>query len=154
GRAINDTIQFPDGTSVSVNFATGSRVERVSGTGLTINAAGILKVTGDVTFALKPSGRVDVDVSSAAIELWVPISGSLTKVFSLGGHANFSFGGDTGFQLSSLSISSISLFGQTLQLTPSTNPTPPVAELSSPFDGQNIKDATLNTTGHIDVLYT
>src|SRR5438445_5353949 len=39
-----------------------------------------------------------------------------------------------------LPISSITLFDQTLQLTPSTTPTPPVAELASPFDGQNIRD--------------
>src|SRR5438445_1252120 len=53
-----------------------------------------------------------------------------------------------------LPISSITLFDQTLQLTPSTTPTPPVAELASPFDGQNIRDVDLNAAKHIDVLYT
>ena len=154
GQAVNDSYTFTDGTSVSITFATGTHVERVTGTNLTIDAAGIFKIKGNVVFNLKPGGRVDVDVTSAEISLSVPINGTLTKVFSLGGNASFSFGGDSGFQLRSISLSNITIFGQTLTLSSSGASAPPVTELADPFEGQNVQDTALNQAGHIDVNYS
>ncbi|HKN54729.1 MAG TPA: isopeptide-forming domain-containing fimbrial protein, partial [Amycolatopsis sp.] len=74
GQAVNDSYTFTDGTSVSITFATGTHVEGVTGTNLTIDAAGIFKIKGNVVFNLKPGGRVDVDVTSAEISLSVPIN--------------------------------------------------------------------------------
>ena len=154
GHAVTDVITMPSGatpTSVTMPFTTGAYTETVSGS-VNISAAGILTIGGTFTFTLQPSGRVDVDIPDAQVNISVPISGSLTQVFGLDGDAKFSFGGGLGFQLQKLTLNGVTILGHTLSLGVSTGaPSPPTAELALPYAGQQIDAATINALGYIEV---
>ncbi|HWW88013.1 MAG TPA: hypothetical protein VNZ26_30655, partial [Vicinamibacterales bacterium] len=151
-------------TSVHIHFTSGAFEEQVTGTGLSISAAGIFTLTGDVKFSEQPSGRVDVKISPTSdgnggvlpvLTLSIPINGTLTQLVSLGGSTSFSFGDGLGFQLQSFVISTVSIFGhQLLNINVPSASAPPTAELAAPYDTQNMSVTQLNNSHHIDVVFT
>ncbi|HVP75835.1 MAG TPA: hypothetical protein VMS63_07420, partial [Gaiellaceae bacterium] len=156
GRAVIDQIPTPLGADPMplMPFTTGAYTETVTGD-LTLSAAGVFTVGGTFAFTLQPSGRVDVDIPSAHVDINVPINGVMTEVFGLRGDAKFSFGGGLGFQLQRLTLDGVTILGHDLDLGISTGPAlPPTAELVLPYAGQDIDVATLNTNGYIEVQYT
>ena len=156
GRAVIDQIPTPPGADPMplMPFTTGAYTETVTGD-LTLSAAGVFTVGGTFAFTLNPSGRVDVDIPEAHVDINVPINGVMTEVFGLRGDAKFSFGGGLGFQLQRLTLDGVTILGHTLSLGLSTGPAlPPTAELVLPYAGQDIDVSTLNTNGYIEVQYT
>ncbi len=156
GRAVIDLIPTPPGADPMPHmpFTTGAYTETVTGS-VTLSAAGVFTVGGTFAFTLQPSGRVDVSIPDAHVDISVPINGVMTDVFGLVGAAKFSFGGGLGFQLQNLTLNGVTILGHELQLGLSTGPTPPpTAELLLPYAGQDIDVHTLNTNGYIEVQYT
>src|SRR5205807_644508 len=98
GNAVTDCIKLTGGTDtcngspgvdMGKQFPTGIFIERASVSGLTIDAAGIFTITGDVTFNEKASGEITVDIPIATVTISMPIGGQLTQAFQLKGHAKF-----------------------------------------------------------------
>ena len=156
GRVVMDQIPTPPGADPmpQMPFTTGAYTQTVTGS-VTLSAAGVFTVGGTFAFTLQPSGRVDVSIPDAHVDISVPINGVMTDVFGLVGAAKFSFGGGLGFQLQNLTLNGVTILGHELQLGLSTGPTPPpTAELLLPYAGQDIDVHTLNTNGYIEVQYT
>ena len=140
GRVVTDQIPTPPGADPmpQMPFTTGAYTQTVTGS-VTLSAAGVFTVGGTFAFTLQPSGRVDVSIPDAHVDISVPINGVMTDVFGLVGAAKFSFGGGLGFQLQNLTLNGVTILGHELQLGLSTGPTPPpTAELLLPYAGQDI----------------
>ena len=155
GHAVTDTIQLPSGatpSSVTMPFTTGTYLTEVDGTGITISAAGILTLSGDVKFLLQPDGRVDVSIPAATVGVTIPgVSGPAVSVT---GNALFSFGGGLGFDLQRLTVSGFSILGHGITLPPPIVVIPPTATLVSPYSNQVVDVATLNAHHYVDVRLT
>ena len=162
GRAITRSFSTPGPNPLSVDmpFTTGGFVEQVQANGMTISAAGIVTISGDVTFTMHASGKIDVAIPTASLAINVPINGVLTPVFGLTGGASFSFGGGSGFQLESLRLSGVQIFdgnGGLITIpgiAASTTPAAPTADLELPWLNQNVARNDINTRGWFEVLFT
>ncbi|HKI92981.1 MAG TPA: hypothetical protein VJ986_11835, partial [Gaiellaceae bacterium] len=155
GHAVNDTIQLPSGASpasVTMPFTTGAYVTEVDGTNITISAAGVVTLSGDVKFLMQPSGRVDVAIPNATVGVTIPgVSG---PAVSISGDARFSFGGGLGFQLDRLTVDGFSILGHGITLPPPIVHIPPTAALVSPYANDVVDVNTLNAQGYIEVRFT
>jgi hypothetical protein len=121
---------------------------------LLISAAGIFEIRGAVQFTRSPSGRVDVDIPDASVNIRIPDgSGGLQDVFGIRGAAKFFFGGVEGFQLQSLQVRGYSLFGANATLPPALSSlVAPTADLASPFQNQIVDVADLIDIGGVKYL--
>ena len=134
GRAVNETITIPGigdipSLPVLVQFDSPATVEVFEATGLTIDAAGIFVVSGNMRFSRGPAGRLEVDATSVSITIKIPLgNGTLQEAIRVSGAARFAFGGATGLQLQSLRVTSFAIAGFTIP-----NPIPaPASSLRAP----------------------
>jgi hypothetical protein len=138
--------QFAVGLDESGNPAGSSQ--------LVISLAGIFEIRGAVQFTRSPTGRVDVDLPEASVDIRIPDgSGGLQDVFGIRGAAKFFFGGVEGFQLESLQVRGYKLFGAEATLPPAASSLrPPTADLAFPFQSQVFDVANLLDIGGVKYL--
>ena len=113
-------------------------------------------VGGTFAFTLQPSGRVDVDIPDAHVDINVPINGSHDEVFGLDGDAKFSFGGGLGFQLQQLTLNGVTILGHDARPRPldraGARRRRPSSCCRTPARTSTSRRSTTN--GYIEVQYT
>ncbi len=122
---------------------------------VTFAIGGLIQISGAVRFSKQPNGTIDISLSGASIRLDLDAGGDfLHPDINLGGSANFSIGGPSGFKLQSFKVNSFDLFGQNGEVAAPTPPKfLPTADLKSPFAGAVISRGTFNGQGYIDVQF-
>ncbi|MEN9555968.1 MAG: hypothetical protein RLZZ232_2254, partial [Planctomycetota bacterium] len=152
GVPVNETVWTPAG-DVGVTFPTSDRVLSFGGSAV-ISVAGIFEISGEIQATKTDSDVIFIDIPQISAAL--NING--LQVFQVGGRARFSIGGEDGFQLLDVGLTSVRVFGldvsavagalPTLAL-PATDSTPPVAELTTIVDG--IDAGLLSRRRYLDV---
>ncbi|MFN9036444.1 MAG: hypothetical protein ACK5YO_09130, partial [Planctomyces sp.] len=136
-----------------VFFPTGEKLLSFGGSA-TISVAGIFEISGTVQATKTESGVIFVDIPEISAALNV----KGFEVFKIGGKARFGIGGEDGFQLLDVGITTVRVMGidatsimgalPALALPPKIT-VPPPAELSTIVDG--IDAALLNRRKYLDV---
>ena len=119
-----------------------------------ISAAGIFTLSGAVKFTRSPTGRIDVDLPEATVDIAIPDgNGGLQPVVGVTGSAKFFFGGVEGFQLESLLVRGYSIFGNEATIPPAASSLiPPTADLASPFQNQLLDVENILEVGGVKYL--
>ncbi len=160
GRAVDETVQVL-GTSVPVKFTTTDDVQAFQGD-VVLTVGGVFQLGGALTATKTCSGAVLVDIPDMELSLLR----DNVEVFGIGGKARFSIGGSDGFRLLDMGLTSVSVYGATLNATPGALPamstsgsggaSPPsgtfAAELAS-LPGLSVDAKLLNRRKYIDVTY-
>ena len=154
GVPVNETIWTPAG-NVSVVFASGQKVLTFGGSAV-ISVAGIFEISGAIQATKTNSGLIFVDIPQITAAL--NINGM--QVFQVGGKARFSIGGEDGFQLLDVGLTTVNVFGIDVSAVagslpslalPSVPSVPAPAELTTIVDG--VDAALLNRRQYLDVTF-
>ncbi|MFM7057153.1 MAG: hypothetical protein ACKO2P_09565, partial [Planctomycetota bacterium] len=152
GTSVNETIWTPAG-NVPVVFGNGQKVLSFGGSAV-ISVAGIFEISGAIQATKTDSGVIFVDIPEVAAAL--NINGM--QVFQIGGKARFSIGGDDGFQLLDVGLTTVRVFGVDISAVagalpslalPSKPSVPPLAQLTTIVDG--VDASLLNRRRYLDV---
>jgi hypothetical protein len=152
GQAINRTITTSAGP-VSVQFPTGESVLSFGGSAV-ISVAGIFEISGTVKATKTNSDLILIDIPEITASL--NING--LEVFEVGGRARFAIGGEDGFQLLDIGLTTVHVLGLDISAVAGMLPSltlppdvavPPPAELTSIVDG--IDAGVLNRRKYLDI---
>jgi hypothetical protein len=167
GKAVSGSISIPgllngpvpqvDGrtplngnTGIAVDFATGDTVVEF-GAALSLSVPGLLDVSGTASISRSPSGRVDIALTEASLQ----VSAFDNELFSLSGEAFFSIDPVTGFSLDDFYLNGFSILGLVGGEIPSTSTSfAPTAEVVSPAVGASISISDLRESAAIDVFFS
>ncbi|MFM8474302.1 MAG: hypothetical protein ACKOEO_00710, partial [Planctomycetaceae bacterium] len=152
GTPVNETVWTPAG-NVPVVFGSGEKVLSFGGSAV-ISVAGIFEISGVIQATKTDSGVIFVDIPEVSAALNV----NGLEVFEIGGKARFSIGGEDGFQLLDVGLTTVRVFGVDISAIAGSLPSlalppkpsvPPLGQLTTIVDG--VDASLLNRRKYLDV---